>query len=1304
MTAIFISHSSKDNASAQQLAAWLQERQFESLFLDFDPQLGIPAGRDWEKELYHQLRICRAVIVLCSEHSVTSDWCFAEVAMARSLGKKLFPIRIDSCTPPSLLADQQMIEFPHEPGTAHERLWKGLSQRFHRSADHPDARAEAYERLLQGLIKAGLDPRDLFQWDSRRPPYPGLMAFQEQDTAIFFGRDDAIREGVDAIRKLNRFGGKALLMVLGASGSGKSSLLRAGLLPNLRRDPDAWLVVDPFRPGADPFAELAIVLAGAFARHDETRDRQAIADSLRAAAAAEPVRDNELPGQLDDLRIRAGQRDSTIILSIDQFEELLGGAGSPQEGSSSQAGPFLAMLRVALEGADRKLLVVGTLRSDFLGSFQCHPSLRDLPFDELMLGPMGVDGYTRIIEGPAEVAGLKLEPGLTQRMVKDTETDDALPLLAFTLRELWEVEGREEGELTIDAYANKLHGLTGSVQRAADGVIDARPLSEAQRNDLRQAFLAMTRINEQGNYARRSVRWSDLPPASQETLKRFVEARLLVSGKESGTIEVAHEALLRNWPLLKGWLDENREFLLWSQRLQAALIEYERSRTLLRDAPLSEAERWRTATAPESTERKLIDASLAARRRQRRQRRGIVGGAFAVLAAFTAAIWNQWQETKAAQAKQYAANASLFVKSNPLRSVVHGLAALGTVEKDARESISLSEIVAQAMALNIEGFGPAVPSGQERIRSLLALSNGELISGGQDGTLRRWKDGQPLGQPIPTGQGKVYSLLELANGELISGGEDGTLRRWRDGTPLGAPIPTGQGKVYSLAKLGNGELISGGEDGTLRRWRDGRPLGAPIPTGQDKVYRLLALGNGELISGGEDGTLRRWREGQPLGTSISTGQGSVLSLVELGNGVVISGGRDGTLRRWREGMPLGPPIQTEQDQVGSLVALRNGELISGGRDGSLRRWRDGKPLDEPIPTGQEMVWSLVELGNGELVSGGTDGTLRRWRTSQPLSEPIQTDQERVLSLVVLKNGELISGGRDGTLRRWLDGEPLGEPIPTGQGPVSSLVQLENGELVSGGANGSLRRWREGKALGRPIATGQGWIRSLVALRNGELISGGDDGSLRRWRDGQPLGNPIPTGQGLVSTLVELKNGELISGGGDGSLRRWREGKALGGPIATGQSEVLSLVALKNGELISGGEDGTLRRWRDGKALGKTISTGQDQLWSLMEGRNGELLSGGNDGSLRVWRNGNPVGEVIQTGQGKILNLVELKNGQLVSASDDGTFKIFLLPEMVTRAACLQLEHHPALRTPRTPAEKEASRTCRQLPVLPPSHS
>ena len=206
MSSIFLSHSSQDNGIAGHVKVRLEQCGHRSVFLDFDPEHGIPAGRDWEKELYAKLRECRAVIILCSHTSMASRWCFAEITHAKALGKPVFPIKIDDAQVDRILTSAQVID-----ATAG---W--------------DA---AYQRLEKGLLAAGLDPKDLFNWDNGRPPYPGLSAFQEQDAAIFFGRDKEIREGQALLNCLQQFGGPRLTLMLGASGSGKSSLMRAGLVP-----------------------------------------------------------------------------------------------------------------------------------------------------------------------------------------------------------------------------------------------------------------------------------------------------------------------------------------------------------------------------------------------------------------------------------------------------------------------------------------------------------------------------------------------------------------------------------------------------------------------------------------------------------------------------------------------------------------------------------------------------------------------------------------------------------------------------------------------------------------------------------------------------------------------------------------------------------------------------------------------------------------------------------------------------------------------------------------------------------------
>ena len=190
MSAIFISHSSKDNSIAAEVKTRLEEQRHRSVFLDFDPVVGIPAGRNWERELYTRLRGCQAVIVLCSEHFLASQWCFAEITHARALGKPIFPMKIAPCSIPSLLQDHQVIDLTVEPATGYQRLWSGLKT-------------------------AGLDPANQSVWDGSRPPYPGLMAFQEQDAAVYFGREKAVQETLEALNRLQRFGGPQLAMVTG---------------------------------------------------------------------------------------------------------------------------------------------------------------------------------------------------------------------------------------------------------------------------------------------------------------------------------------------------------------------------------------------------------------------------------------------------------------------------------------------------------------------------------------------------------------------------------------------------------------------------------------------------------------------------------------------------------------------------------------------------------------------------------------------------------------------------------------------------------------------------------------------------------------------------------------------------------------------------------------------------------------------------------------------------------------------------------------------------------------------------------
>ena len=649
MSAIFISHSSADNAVADELKALLAAHGHRSTFLDFDPAQGIAAGRDWEQALYAQLRACQAVVALCSSAFAASAWCFAELTHARALGKPLLPVQLDDGAVPALLRDVQVIDL--QPGRDRTAGW---------------------QRLLDGLAAAGLDPSAATDWDGSRPPYPGLLAFDRADAAVYFGRDAAIQSCVETLNRLKRLGGARLLLLLGASGSGKSSMVRAGVVPRLEHDLANWRVAAPFRPLSRPLDEMALALSRLPGANDWQATRQALAGYGQA------WRDI-----VNGLR-SASANEASLLLVVDQFEEALSPPANDLAAfaDASQAS-FLPLLRQMTADPHGPVFMLATLRSDFLGAFQTHPALQGVVYEPIHLAQIGLGDIAQVIEGPAQVAGIALESGLAQALVADTATDDALPLLAFTLRELYDRFGHDR-RLTLAQYRDQLGGLQGALARAAEALCAAPEQASGNIDSLlRPALLKLVRIDAEGRYVRQPRDWAELPLAAHALLERFVQARLLVSRSDGASgqrrLEVAHEALFRSWARLAGWLAADREFLLWLERLRRLCGEWQRNGDdtglTLRGPQLAEAQRWLADRADDidSDARGFIQASAAVQaartRRRRWQAATLATTAMLFIGVVGMAGW-QWLQAKdqraLAQAQQLVVQAKAAQPSDPV--------------------------------------------------------------------------------------------------------------------------------------------------------------------------------------------------------------------------------------------------------------------------------------------------------------------------------------------------------------------------------------------------------------------------------------------------------------------------------------------------------------------------------------------------------------------------------------------------------------------------------------------------------------
>ncbi|MGZ9092915.1 MAG: ATP-binding protein, partial [Rhodoplanes sp.] len=505
----------------------------------------------------------------------------------------------------------------------------------------------AYQLLLQGLEKEGLKKHD-FKPPER--PYPGLEPFQETDAAVFFGRDDESDQVIDVLHKRRKGDANGFVLVLGASGCGKSSLVRAGVLPQLKHASKddgaraAWVVVPPFL-GGKGVEGLALSLAQAFKDAGQPRELATVRGRL---ATASDVR--ALGGEL---LLAHSAPNGCVLLVLDQLEEVF---GTPE---ASEARAALGLLLDASADASGSVVILATLRSDFLNTFQLFEGAAKR-YEEVTLDPMLRSHFSEVIEGPADRFGLELDAGLSERMVEETAYNDALPLLAFTLEKLYE-KCKAQGRLTLKAYG-ELGGVSAAIQHAANAILDEAgyaglPADDPRMRDLRRAFCSLVQVGEEGQFTKRIARWSRMPASCEAILKRFVSQRLLVSDTANGepVLNVAHEALFRVWDTLGGWLRQDQEFLRTRERIaaQARLWENEKrasDRLLPPGRPLAEGEDILASRRPdlEPLLIEYIEASMAAaraseRRRRRRTRTFMAAMAVVTLFAIGGASIAWWQ-------------------------------------------------------------------------------------------------------------------------------------------------------------------------------------------------------------------------------------------------------------------------------------------------------------------------------------------------------------------------------------------------------------------------------------------------------------------------------------------------------------------------------------------------------------------------------------------------------------------------------------------------------------------------------------
>jgi WD40 repeat protein len=1153
MSSIFISHSSKDNAIANEIKERLQEEGYRAIFLDFDHKLGILAGSDWEKKLYTEIKSCQAFIILCSPNSMASPWCFAEITLAKAECKHIFSIKISDCNVVGII------------NSTHSINWSD---------------SKAYERLRMGLEGVGLDPNDPFDWDKSRPPFPGLLSFEAEDAAIFFGRDKEISHGLYKLRTLPTLGGTRLLLVLGASGSGKSSFVRAGLLPHLKRDPHSWIVVAPFRPRKDPFEEFSSVLANCFQGYGSTKDSKLIYEQFIQSYQEEATLIKVFEEIIAELRNLANRKQATLLLVIDQVEELLTHRDINSQVLASQ---FLCLMR-SIATSDIPIIIIGTLRSDYLGIFQKHPALKAFDFANLTLSQMGVDQIAQTIQGPARIANLDVtDPGLVPALLDDAKTDNALPLLAFTLRELWERCGKDDLKLTLEEYRSQIGGLEGAVRQAATAVLEAYISRKPDKREeievkLREAFLKMVRVSEEGRYTRRVAKRSGMPPEIDDLLTQFVNARLLVPDEESGFIEVRHEVLLTAWPLLRAWLQEDQEFLLWQRSLESEIQAWEQNQrdksAYLRGTLLAKAEDWlhKRSDLLSPLEQEFIQLSQQFRDNKKKEK----------------------EKEKESQRQKELQNSQNLLKAEE------------GARKEAEKSLQKTKLLSWSIFI----FSIVVFALSLFFQRKVLLENVQTTS---SESLARSKSGQDLEAIIvalKASQIIQNPLLKVFHGRTQEKQLRQTLLTVLNSAHEINQLRGHTGRVKSVSVSPNREYIAtAGYDGDARLWTiDGRLLGSCSEKNSEdvSVMSVRFSPNSKYFAAGQaNGTLilcPTQKSEKPLVVKEKAHNGGGESILSI---------------NFLEKPPINLSNVSQNDVNGKIkcgnVSLADKNLIATtGTDGHAKLWKFSNnqlslicDFDLSHNRNLKAIYDLdFSPDYNHLVTAGRAITI--WNLQNKNSKVISLNKEDgginySTSAELSPDGKLIAslGGKKPLIKVW-QLNSLQEPSPViefrGSKALVNSLSFYSGktqpekepEILAVGDDGISRLWNLDGSLESSFGTAQEALYSAVFIPASPwFMTSGDRGTPRIWNS---------TGNTLLSTNKSV--------GGIKSISFNRSTKIL----STAQCE-------GNGTECQG----SLRLWDiNGKHLSERLKAYSGHIWSVSQSANGKFLATAGKEGIKIW--------------------------------------------------------------------------------------